>query len=91
MPYRASPKAHDVKRSKINNMPEMTLKESAQRERSLPVVFKPGENGTLRFSADYREINAATIWGSCQLPIIDECIDSGGDHQVCSTHNGSGD
>lgn len=53
--------------------------------RASPVVFVAKRDGPLRFSIDYRKLNAVTICSSYSLSRMDECIDNLGGAEVFPT------
>ncbi len=59
--------------------------EPAMSEWDSPVVIVPKHDGSARFCADYRKLNASTIRDSYPIHPIDNCIDSLGEAEILTT------
>ena len=84
-PYRAGPKARQIKQEHVNKMLRGGVIEPAQSAWASPVVLVPKSDGSLRFCVDYRRLNAISIRDSYPLPRMDESIDSLGEASVFFT------
>ena len=85
MPYRQGPAMRDKATAEIRKMLDAGVIEPATSERASPIVLVPTKDGSLRFCAEYRRLNAKTVADAYQLPRIDDCIDSLGDAQIFTT------
>jgi hypothetical protein len=84
-PYRAGPRAREAEAAEVQRMLKAGVIEQAHSEWDSPVVLVPKPDGSMRFCADYRRLNALMVKDSYPLPRMDECIDSLGDATIFST------
>ena len=85
MPYRKGPATRTQAENEIRKMLDAGVIEPATSEWASPIVLVPKKDGSLRFCADYRRLNATTIPGAYPLPLIDDCLDSLGDPEIFTT------
>jgi hypothetical protein len=83
--YSAGAKAREAESAEIQRMLKTGVIVPAASEWASPVVLVPKPDGSMRFSIDYRKLNAVTVRDSYPLPRMDECIDSLGGASVFST------
>ena len=83
--YRAGPELRKVLENHINLQLAADVIEPAQSEWASPVLLAPKKDGTLRFCADFRRLNALTIPDTYPLPRVEDCIDSLGEARLFTT------
>lgn len=74
--YRAGMKAREVEKAEVERILKEVVVEPPDSEWASPVVLIPKLDGTLRFSVDYRRLNALTIIDSYSILRMHEGIDS---------------
>lgn len=84
-PYRAGSKTREYDNAKLDKMLHENIIKPAQTKWSSSIMFAPKKNRTLRFCAEFRNLNAMTNQNSYFIPRTDKCIDSLGDVTVFST------
>lgn len=85
--YWAGPKTREFEKVNIENMLRDNIIEHTQTKWAAPIVFALMKDGSLRFSVDYRRLNAANKRDLYPIPRKDECIDSLAEAAIFSTLN----
>lgn len=89
--YKASPKACEFDRIKVNKMLSRKVIEPALAEWAEAIVFVPKKDGSLRFCAHYRKLNAVAKQNVYAIPRRHEYIESlGKDAVFCTLEKNSG-
>lgn len=66
-------------------MLDLQVTKPAQPKWGSPIVFQPEKDVTLRFSMDYRKLNAVAVRDSYPIPCMDRCKDRLRDATIVST------
>ena len=83
--YRAGHTSRNFIKAQFDKIITECVVEPAHSGWTSPDVVVPNTDGTPRFCADYRKLNAITLKDSCSLPRMDDCIDSLDSASVFST------
>ena len=90
VPYCAGIHMRDIDRAELDSMVAHGVAVPATPTHwEFPVVFAPKKEGKLRFSANYRRLNAMTVRDACLITRMDQCIDSLEDEQIFSALDAS--
>jgi len=74
-PYRANPIKAEKIVAEIDEMLKMGIIEESTSPWSSPIILIPKKDNTVRFTIDYRKVNAKSYIDSYPLPRIDDLID----------------
>ena len=85
MPYRQGPATRTKAEHEIRKMLDAGVIEPETSEWASSIVLVPKKDGSLRFSVDYRRLNAKTIPDAYPFARIDDVLDSLRDEEIFTT------
>lgn len=88
--YWGGPKARESNKAEIQKVLEMRVIESVETEWAVPILLAPKKDGSLRFCAPYRKLNAVTLRESHCITLKDEFLDSFRNALIFSTLDANG-
>ncbi len=76
--YRVNTAKRDVMKQEVEYLSQEGFAKPSVSHWSFPCILVPKTDGTVRFCADFREVNSLTVPDCFPLPRIDDCIDNVG-------------